>query len=93
MPAAKVGTNPALADGTARGTGTYRPPALVRVARAAPYFHDGSVPTLEDVLSPRRLESTYAASPLGAGPQPGHTFGTTLPAADRAALVAFLKTL
>lgn len=93
LPAAKIGTNAALATGAARGTGKYRPAALVRVARAAPYFHDGSVPSLEDVLSPERFEASYKRSPLGAGPAPGHTFGTDLPKRERDALVAFLRTL
>lgn len=93
VPAAVVGTNDALANGGARGTGKYRPPALLRVAHAAPYFHDGSVPTLEDVLSPARLAPSYAKSPLGRGAVPGHAFGTGLPPADRATLVVFLRSL
>ncbi|MBS2015587.1 MAG: c-type cytochrome [Deltaproteobacteria bacterium] len=89
----KVGTDPALANGGARGTGKYRPAALVRVDRAAPYFHQGAVPTLADVLSPDRLGASYARGTLGKGPVAGHTFGTDLPRADRDALVAFLETL
>jgi mono/diheme cytochrome c family protein len=76
----RVGTDPALANGTSRGTGRYRPAPLVRVDLAAPYLHDGSVATLEDLLDPSR--ST-----------PGHTFGTRLPAHDRDALIAWLRTL
>ena len=91
--AERVGTDRALAFGGARGTGKYRPPALIRVANAAPYFHHGAVPTLEDVLSPERLEPSYARSPLGKGPVLGHAFGTDLPSADRAALVAYLRSL
>ena len=93
MPAEKIGTDRALAFGGARGTGKYRPPALVRVSAAAPYFHQGAVPTLEDVLSPARLEPSYAKSPLARGAVSGHTYGTDLPAADRAALVAYLRSL
>lgn len=89
----KVGTDRALATGGARGTGTYRPPALVRVSRAAPYFHQGAVPTLADVLSPERLAPSYARSPLGKGAVAGHAFGTDLPAGDRAAIVVFLESL
>jgi mono/diheme cytochrome c family protein len=91
--AKKVGTDPALANGGARGTGNYRPPALVRVVSAAPYFHHGAVPTLEDVLSPVRLEASYAKSPVGKGPVKGHEYGLDLPKDQRADLVAFLKTL
>ena len=93
MPAEKIGTDRALAFGGARGTGKYRPPALLRVSAAAPYFHQGAVPTLEDVLSPARLEPSYAKSPLAKGAVPGHTYGTDLPVADRAALVAYLRSL
>jgi len=75
-----VGTDRSLAFGTARGTGRYRVAPLVRVARAAPYLHHGMVASLDELLSPTRAE-------------PGHTFGTKLPAPDRAALVAYLETL
>jgi mono/diheme cytochrome c family protein len=89
----RVGTDLAFANGGARGTGRYRPAALVRVDRAAPYFHQGAVPTLEDVLSPERLQATYTRGVVGKGAVIGHKFGTDLPAADRDALVAFLRTL
>ncbi len=89
----RVGTDSALATGKARGTGWYRPPALVRVSAAAPYFHHGAVPTLADVLSPERLDASYARSPLGRGAVLGHPYGTDLPKADRRALIAFLETL
>ncbi len=89
----RVGTDPAFANGAARGTGTYRTPALIRVADAGPYFHDGSVTRLEDVLSPERFEPGFTGSPLGRGPVPGHRFGTELPKDDRAAIVAYMRTL
>jgi cytochrome c5 len=91
--AKKVGTDPALANGGARGTGNYRPPALVRVSAAAPYFHHGAVPSLEDVLSPARLEASYAKSPLGKGAVKGHEYGLDLSKEQRADLVSFLRTL
>jgi mono/diheme cytochrome c family protein len=91
--AAKIGTDAALANGGARGTGTYRPPALLRVGAAGPYFHHGAVPTLEDVLSPARLDASYAKSPLRKGAVPGHTYGLDLGKSDRAAVVAYLRTL
>jgi hypothetical protein len=93
VPAAEVDTDRALANGAARGTGHYRPPALVRVADAAPYFHHGAVATLEDVLSPVRLEPTYARGFLGPGPVGGHAYGMELPQADRDALLRYLRTL
>jgi len=88
--AERVRTDRALADSEARGTGMFRPAPLVAVAAAAPYFHDGSVPTLDDVLDPARLRDDYTRSVRGPGPIRGHAFGTQLPADDRAALVAFL---
>jgi len=93
VPYGDVGTNAALATGAARGTGRYRPPPLVNVRDAAPYLHDGAVPTLEDLLNPDRLSSTYSRGPLGAGAVPGHTYGTDWSAGDRAAVVAYLRSL
>lgn len=91
--AAVIGTNPALATGRGRGTGGYRVPPLVRVGDGAPYLHDGSVASLDELLSPARLEPDYRAGRLGPGPIPGHTAGTDLGPADRAALITFLGTL
>lgn len=88
-----VGTDAALAKGAARGTGRYRPPALVRVSDAAPYLHHGAVPTLEDLLSPERLTAGYRGSPLGPGPVKGHAYGTDWNSEDREAVVAWLRTL
>lgn len=78
IPVASIGTHPALANGHGRGTGAYRTPPLLRVRDGAPYLHDGSVATLADLLSPNHA---------------GHTAGTHLSDADRAALIAFLETL
>jgi len=75
-----VGTDRSLADGGARGTGRYRPPALLRVADAAPYLHDGTIKTLDELFGPARKV-------------PGHRWGTELAPADRAALLDYLRTL
>ena len=91
--AAAIGTNPALATGRGRGTGTYRVPPLVRVGEGAPYLHDGSISSLAELISPARLQPGYAAGRLGPGPIPGHPAGTHLDDSDRAALIAFLETL
>ena len=88
-----IGTDPVLAFGRARGTGLYRPAPLQRVADAAPYLHHGVVATLDALLGPERLEPDYAGGARGPGPIPGHRYGTSLPADDRRALVAFLGTL
>ena len=89
----EVGTDPALASGSARGTGRYRPPALVRVRDAGPYLHDGSVATLDDLFDPARLASTWTRGVVGAGAVPGHAFGTRGSVRDRRAIVAWLETL
>jgi len=91
--ASKVGTDPALATGVARGTNTYRPPTLVRVDLAGPYFHHGAVATLDDVLSPERLDPKYTRGTVGKGAVQGHTYGTDLSENDRRSLVAYLKRL
>jgi hypothetical protein len=57
----------------------YKVPSLLRIGRSAPYLHDGSVQTLDAMLDPAR--------------RGGHRFGQSLPAADRAALVEFLRSL
>lgn len=93
LDARRIGTDLKLADGTARGTGKYRPPALLRVGAAAPFLHHGAVPTLEDLFSSERLSAEYTRSPLGPGPVPGHAYGTDWSQADRTALIAWLRTL
>lgn len=93
VPVGRVGTDPALANGKARGTGMYRVTNLVRVAEAAPYLHNGSVPSLEALLSTERLAEGYTGGVRGPGPVRGHAFGTSLPATDRAALITYLQSL
>lgn len=80
MPAAAIGTDPALATGRGRGTGNYRVPVLLGIAAGAPYLHDGVVPSLSDLLSAARGV-------------PGHRAGTELSDTDRATLIAYLGTL
>jgi cytochrome c peroxidase len=93
VPAGRVGTEPALAFGHARGTGHYRPSPLVRVADAAPYLHHGEVTSLEALLGPQRLAEDYTGGARGPGAIPGHRWGTDLAPGDRQALVAYLHTL
>jgi mono/diheme cytochrome c family protein len=88
--ASRVGTDPALATGHGRGTGRYRPPALIDVGSAGPYLHDGSVATLEDLFATARFAPNYRGV-NGVGPVPGHPFGTDWSAADRAAMLAWLR--
>jgi hypothetical protein len=82
LPADAIGTDPALAHGTSRGTGVYRPAPLLRVADAAPYLHHGVVASLERLFDPTRLAEV-----------PGHVPGTDLAPSERADLIAYLRTL
>lgn len=90
-----VGTDPALALTTRRGTGFYKVPSLRGVWYRNAFGHGGWVDTLEEWLDPARLKPEFVPknpqAPRGA--VRGHEFGLKLAEADRAALVAFLKTL
>jgi cytochrome c peroxidase len=55
----------------------FKVPSLRNVEKTAPYFHDGSVPTLEE-----------AVKLMGK-----HQLGKTVPDADVAAIVTWLKSL
>lgn len=93
LDAAVVGTDPALANGTSRGTGLYRPAPLHRVGDAAPYLHHGVVATLEAMFDPARLRGDYRGGAHGPGPIVGHEFGLDLAADERADLLAHLRGL
>jgi mono/diheme cytochrome c family protein len=93
-----VATDPTLTMRTRRGTGYYKVPSLRGVWYRGPFEHNGSVAALEDWFDPRRLRSDYVPTGYkGSGAAtravPGHLFGLTLSADDKAALIAFLKTL
>lgn len=101
--------------------GGYVVPFLDGIWLRAPYLHNGSVPTLRDLLAPaamrpkefwrgydvydqvrvgfehdsaqaRRVGTRHDVSAKGGGNQ-GHEFGVALPAADKEALLEYLKTL
>lgn len=93
-----VGTDPNLSLKTRRGTGYYKVPSLRGVWYRGPFEHSGSVATLEDWFDPRRLRNDYEPTGFkGYGvktrPVNGHEFGLSLSAADRKALIRFLRTL
>src|SRR5262249_13607530 len=94
-----VGTDPTLALNTRKGTGLYRVPSLRGVWYRGLLEHNGSVATLEDWFDERRLRPGYVPTgwkgPPGvrARQVKGHEFGLALPADDRKALIAFLRTL
>lgn len=94
----RVGTEPTLAMKTRRGTGYYKVPSLKGVWYRGPFEHNGSVATLEDWFDPARLRDDYIPTGYkgpGGGPRAvkGHEYGLTLSPEDKAALIAFLKTL
>jgi hypothetical protein len=93
-----VGTDPGLALYTRRGTGFYKVPSLRGVWYRGPFEHSGSVATLEDWFDPKRRDDDYVPTGFrGAGVKAravnGHPFGLRLSAADKKALIAFLRTL
>jgi len=95
---ASVDTDPGLALYTRRGTGYYKVPSLRGLWYRGALLHDGSLTTLDELLDPKRLDDDFVPSGFkGAGVThravPGHPFGLELSEADKAALIAFLKTL
>lgn len=94
----RVGTDPTLTLHSRRGTGYYKVPSLRGVWYRGPLEHNGSVATLEDWFDPRRLRDDYVPTgfrPYDGTPRAvkGHPFGLSLGVDDRAALIAFLRTL
>jgi hypothetical protein len=93
-----VGTDPALATKTRRGTGYYKVPSLKGVWYRSMFGHSGWCATLEDWFDPRRTHDDYVPTgfkPYGAKTYAvkGHLFGLNLSEEDRKSLIAFLKTL
>jgi len=93
-----IGTDPALALETRRGTGYYRVPALNGLWYRGPFGHNGSVGELEHWFSAQRLSKEFFPPGFGglSGPQgavKGHEYGLRLSDQDMAALFAYLRTL
>ncbi len=93
-----IGTDPRLTLHTRRGSGYYKVPSLRGLWYRGPFEHNGSVGTLEDWFDERRLLDDYQPTGFaGVGVTtravPGHEFGLRLPPGEKAALIAFLKTL
>jgi hypothetical protein len=93
-----VGTEPGLALKTRKGTGFYKIPSLRGVWYRPRLLHDASIVSLEELFDEARLGADYDRkgwSPPGAtrGPIPGLEFLTKLPAEDKRALIAFLRSL
>lgn len=93
-----VETDPALALDSRRGTGYYKVPSLIGVWNRTALMHSGYVASLEEMFDPARLSENYI--PKGYKPGwvttyavKGHPFGLELNAADKKALIAYLKSL
>ena len=80
VPLEEVGTDPEAGESAVRYSGHYRIPSLRGVGRTAPYLHHGAFESLEAMFDPERTE-------------PGHTFGLELEEAERADLIAYLRTI
>ena len=94
----KLGLDSGLALNTRKGTGYYKVPSLKGVWYRTTLEHSGSIASLEEWFDPARLRADYVSK--GWNPPdtttraiPGHPFGLNLPAEDKRALVAFLRTL
>lgn len=93
VPVDVVGTDPVIARSLERGTGTYRVPSLRGVATRGALLHDASVPSVTALLDPARLQRSWTGNRLGPGAVPGHAFGLSLDASDRAELARFVEAL
>ena len=83
-----------------RVTDGYRANDLRGLWFTAPFLHNGSVPTLADLLNPASqrpatfMRGNFAFDTTVQGnSNSGHEFGTSLSAADKTALVAYLNSL
>jgi len=93
-----VATDPGLSLKTRKGTGFYKIPSLRGLWYRPRLLHDGSVASLEEMFDPARLLPGHVPGGWkGPGIEtrsiPGHQFGLSLSAADKTALLAFLRTL
>lgn len=94
----RVGTDARYALESLKGAGYYKVPSLKGLWYRGPLEHNGSVASLEDWFNPARLSDTYVPTGFkGLGvvtrAVKGHEFGLKLPPAEKAALLAFLRTL
>jgi cytochrome c553 len=93
VPLDVVGTDPTLGLSPSRGTGSYRVPSLHGVGTRGALLHDATVPSVDVLFDPGRLDPAFTGGLHGAGPIEGHTFGLDLAPADREALLAYLRAL
>lgn len=89
VPTSEVGTDASAAESFPRYSGGYRIPTLRGIGRLAPYLHHGAFSTLDEMFDPARLE----APDVEEDSRHGHPFGLSASREDRAALIAFLRSL
>jgi cytochrome c peroxidase len=82
-----AGDDPGRFESGAAPRATFKTPSLRDVARTAPYFHDGSAATLEDVIE----HYANAGDPLAKGTHDIHPLD--LSASEKRELAAFLRSL
>ena len=95
---ARLGLDSGLALKTRKGTGYYKVPSLKGLWYRDTLEHSGSIASLEEWFDPARVRADYKSK--GWNPPEtktravtGHPFAMTLPAEDKRALIAFLRTL
>jgi hypothetical protein len=95
---------PRKAEFSRAGYGWVRVAPLIGIGRTAPYLHNGSVPTLRDLLAdpaarPARFpvglpaQQAWFDTSLPGNGRTGHRFGASLSEKDREALLAFLESI
>ena len=82
VPMSDVGTDTRAGDSPERGTGMWRVPTLVGVSGRSQWFHTGVSTDLAGLFQASRLLV-----------EPGHAFGTTLNATEKASLLLWLEQL
>ncbi|TDS12045.1 hypothetical protein DFQ03_3434 [Maribacter caenipelagi] len=93
-----VGTDPQLAMSTRRGTGFYKVPSLIGVWNRQALLHDGSISSLEELLSKERLQDNFERTGYNATYNTsqkveGHPFGLELSTENKQALIAYVNSL
>ncbi len=93
-----VKTDSCLSLYTRKATGYYKVPSLIGAWNRTAFLHGGYLATLEEMFDTARFNPSYV--PTGYKPHwlehmpiKGHSFGTHLNEKDKAALMAFIKSL
>ena len=73
--------------------GKFKVPTLINIEHTGPYMHDSRFQTLEEVVEFYNSQVKVSPTVDPIMTKPGKEFGLLLTADDKAALVAFLKTL